>query len=330
MEIVDVTGICRLCMGDLCTPTTASIDMLNFPDIRSLVKDHYSVEILATDKCTTSICMECYMKLQKRNEFRLKYKSYKKRFRMNQLILRGQMEAFSKQTTTQKTRPAQAAAVEAAAEDPTEVAMVDTPEVATVDAPEVATVDKSSEVTIVVEDAHESLEEPITEEQFEAQVAHAVECQVAPTPAVDTEPQEEATDDTDAATERSDDTMDEHVAMASLDILRPVLVDCLKEPLYLEALKPVYLSKDPNRSLDYHCPKCFHVFTKRNYLYKHLKRNTCFPSCRYSIAGQIWAKSRYRSDAIDTSSAVRESDTESEASTVDLPLAALVDATRPK
>ncbi|XP_050095795.1 uncharacterized protein LOC126577856 [Anopheles aquasalis] len=339
MEIVDVTRVCRLCMGDPCTPATAGINLLNFPDIRFLVKDHYSVEILPTDKCTTSICMECYTTLLKRNELRLKYKSYKKRFRMNQLILRGQIEAFGKAAAKQKPASVSDVPAGVATEDPTEVTMVETPETAT------------AEVTpAVVENANESLEEPITEEQFEAQVANAQAQEAAPTPAVESEPQEEAREDSDTVTERSDDTIDEHVASARLDLLRPVIVDCLKEPLYLEALKPVFLSKDPDRSLDYHCPKCFQIFTKKNYLYKHRKRNSCSPSCQYckavintpnhpnhdcpssrrfaAIAGQIWAKSRYRSDASDAPSTVRESDAESEASTIDLPMSLNVETTR--
>ncbi|ETN67566.1 hypothetical protein AND_000611 [Anopheles darlingi] len=332
MDIADVTRICRLCVGDLCTPSTASINVLDFPDIQSLVKDHYSVEILPTDKCTTSICMGCYINLQKRHEFRLKYKSSKKRFRMNQLILRGQMEAFSKKTAP----PVSESFSTDTTQDTAEVVLEDT-----------------GEVAMEVEEANESLEEPITEEQFEAQVAYSQEAQVTSAPAVETEPQHTTREasDTAVAFDRSEDGIDELVASASLDLLRPVIVDCLKEPLYLEALKPVFLSKDLNYQLDYHCPKCFHVFSRKNSLVRHFKRNTCLRCCRYcreyinspdnnhdcppsrrfaAIAPQIWGKSRYRPDTSDASFAVRESDTESEASTVDLPLAAIVETTRQK
>uniref|UniRef100_A0A182LWA0 Uncharacterized protein n=1 Tax=Anopheles culicifacies TaxID=139723 RepID=A0A182LWA0_9DIPT len=68
--------------------------------------------------------------------------------------------------------------------------------------------------------------------------------------------------------------------------LVPVLVDCLKDPLYLKALHPLQVSTDPNDPvpLQYMCSRCYKTFESKEQSEHHNQIMDCAPTCRYCLA----------------------------------------------
>ncbi|XP_052871336.1 uncharacterized protein LOC128276916 [Anopheles cruzii] len=241
-------SVCRCCSTALRESTDPSIDLLKCPEINRMLKQLYPSKDVPGDEHKL-ICMACYLNALGHSNFVAEYRQKRKTFRMNQLVLYSQTCPSPPPPLAQNL----VADDDNKSDDGDENA---NPEEIS---PQISV--ESSENFLGFSDPNDV---PDNEEQ--------------PTTV------EEPSNDEVVASARASTSTSAKNGPPIME-LRPVLVDCLKTPMYLESLAPVTVTVDPAhpKITRYLCGKCFAIFDHLTGLKVHEKHNRCHLSCRYCL-----------------------------------------------
>ncbi|XP_058128739.1 uncharacterized protein LOC131271353 [Anopheles coustani] len=296
--------ICRLCLEDLDRTTNFGIDLGPASEIRQLIKDIYTVEILPTDQ-VKFICVSCYKCLLKNHNNLVQRQNKKRIAQMNQLVLQAQQTSIedtqendavlsgtsadsdSKNDSSEHSNPERSMASKLPVVEQNSSARVNkvlptsNVERRKGSSNETDKTDRSRSSTPQVSGGREtrksSLERSLRLGSFEKQLEALL-----PILQGDTK-QEDSSSDTSIHKQRKRN--EPGITPPSSGCLIPLVMDCMAHPEYLEALFPLKISRGPEdaKPLEYMCDVCFQTFKKEDDYRSHRKHG-CTQSCRYCFA----------------------------------------------
>lgn len=295
--------ICRLCLEDLNRTTNFGIDLSPASEIRQLIKDIYTVEILPTDH-VKFICVRCYKCLLKNHNNLVQRENKKRIAQMNQIVLQAQQTTIEEtqendavvsrmsagndlqNDSSKDSTPERSISSKLPVEEQNSNASVNKLKVLTSSnverkqgtSNEAEKTDRSRSVTPQVSGGREtrksSLERNLRLESSEKQL----------------EPlllflQGDTKQEGSSSEPKQRKQNESEVTPPSSGCLIPVVLDCMTTPEYLEALFPLKISRGPDdvKPLEYLCDFCFQIFKKEDD-YRNHRKHGCTRACRYCFA----------------------------------------------
>lgn len=291
--------ICRLCLEELNRTTNFGIDLGPANEIRQLIKDVYTVEILPTDR-VKFICVSCYKCLLKNHNNLVQRQNKKRIAQMNQIVLQTQ------QTTIEETQENDAVVPRMSAD-------IDLQNESTEHSNPERSI--SSKLPVVEQNSNARasklmvlLTTNVERKKRTSNETERTDRSRSSTPQVsggretrksslernlrlgssekhlepDTK-QDGSASDTSIQKQRKQNEPEQ--TPQSRGCLVPVVLDCMAHPEYLEALFPLKISRGPDdaKPLEYLCDVCFQTFKKEDDLRSHRKHG-CTRACRYCFA----------------------------------------------